>query len=77
MAAGLCGVCSAASPVVQATDDLDTYFYAHTPAMSADGKLRLLEADRIDLPGQQIADISWATQTESEFVGDNAPGDPA
>jgi hypothetical protein len=60
-----------------ASDRLDNYFYAHIPAMSADGKQRLLQADRIDLPGQQIADVSSATQTESEFVGDNAPGDPA
>jgi hypothetical protein len=56
---------------MQATDDLDTYFYVHTLAVGADGKLRLLKPDRIDLPGQQIADDSSATQTHSEFMRDN------
>ena len=50
---------SAPSPVMQATDDLDTYFYVHTLAVGADGKLRLLKPDRIDLPGQQIADLKF------------------
>jgi hypothetical protein len=37
-------------------DDRDTYFYVHTLAVGADGKLRLLEPDRIDLPGRPFAD---------------------
>jgi len=67
---GECGgllIVSAPSPVMAATDDRDTYFYVHTLAVGADGKLRLLEPDRIDLRGQQIADDSSATQTESEY----------
>jgi hypothetical protein len=55
-----------------ATDDRDTYFYVHTLAVGTDGKLRLLEPDRIDLRGRQIADDSTATETESGFVGDNS-----
>ena len=61
---GECGgllIVSAPSPVMAATDDRDTYFYVHTLAVGADGKLRLLEPDRIDLRGQQIADDSSAT----------------
>ena len=68
---GKCGgllIVSAPSPVMQATDDRDTYFYVHTLAVGADGKLRLLEPDRVDLPGLQIADKSLATETKSEIV---------
>jgi hypothetical protein len=59
---------SAPSPVMAATDDRDTYFYVHTLAVGTDGKLRLLEPDRIDLRGLQIADDSSATRTESEYT---------
>jgi hypothetical protein len=53
---------------MQAPDDRDTYFYVHSFAVGTDAKLRLLEPDRIDLPGLQIADESLATQTKSEIV---------
>ena len=70
---------SAPSPVMQATDDCDTYFYVHTLAVGTDGKLRLLEPERIDLPGQQFIDDSPvaaddpAAQSKSEFLKDNVP----
>ncbi len=79
---GACGgllIVSAPSPVMQATDDCDTYFYVHTLAVGTDGKLRLLEPERIDLPGQQFIDDSLvaaddpAAQSGSEFVKDNVP----
>jgi 3',5'-cyclic AMP phosphodiesterase CpdA len=72
---GECGgllIVSAPSPVMQATDDLDTYFYVHTLAVGRDGKLRLLEPDRIELPGGHFADGSSAAQTESGFVKDDS-----
>jgi 3',5'-cyclic AMP phosphodiesterase CpdA len=65
-------IVSAPSPVMEATDDLDTYFYVHTLAVGADGKLRLLEPDRVDLHGRQIADESSATQIENGFAGSNS-----
>jgi hypothetical protein len=73
---GECGgllIVSAPSPVMAGTDDRDTYFYVHTLAVGIDGKLRLLEPDRIDLSGRHIADDSSATETESGFLGDNPP----
>ncbi len=54
---------------MEATDDLDTYFYVHTLGVGADGKLRLLEPDRIDLPGRQVADDPWATRAFFDYVG--------
>ena len=51
---GECGdllIVSAPSPVMEATDDLDTYFYVHNIVV-ADGRLKLLEPDRVDLPGR-------------------------
>jgi len=75
---GECGgllIVSAPSPVMATTNDRDTYFYVHTLAVGTDGKLRLLEPDRIDLPGRQIADDSLATETKSEFVREDlTPG---
>jgi hypothetical protein len=58
---GACGgllIVSAPSPIMQATDDRDTYFYVHTLAVGPDGKLRLLEPHRIDLPGRQFSSDS-------------------
>jgi hypothetical protein len=55
---GECGgllIVSAPSPVMQASDDVDTHFYVHTLVVGTDGKLRLLEPDCIDLPGRQVA----------------------
>ena len=70
---------SAPSPVMQATDDLDAYLYVHTLAVGADGKLRLLQPDRIDLPGRHFPNDSSvaadlpAAQSGSEFAKDNSP----
>jgi predicted phosphodiesterase len=53
---GECGgllIVSAPSPVMEATDDQGTYFYVHHLAVGADGKLKLLAPDRIDVPGRK------------------------
>ena len=47
---GECGgmpIISAPSPVMEATDDMQTYFYIHTLAVGADGRLKLLRPQRI------------------------------
>ncbi len=44
-------IVSAPSPVMEVTDDMDTAFYIHSLAIDADGKLRLLEPERIVVPG--------------------------
>jgi hypothetical protein len=48
-------IISAPSPVMEVTDDKDTAFYIHTLAIGADGRLRLLAPERIDVPGKSIA----------------------
>ena len=51
---GECGglvIVSAPSPVMEATNDLDTYFYIHTLEVGGDGDLRLLAPQHIDIPG--------------------------
>jgi predicted MPP superfamily phosphohydrolase len=51
---GECGglvIVSAPSPVMEATNDVDTYFYIHTLEAGHDGRLRLLEPERITVPG--------------------------
>jgi 3',5'-cyclic AMP phosphodiesterase CpdA len=51
---GECGgvrIVSAPSPVMEAMDDEPTYFYIHTLAAGADGRLRLLSPERIDIAG--------------------------
>ena len=53
---GECGglvIVSAPSPIMEATNDLDTYFYIHTLEVGGDGCLRLLEPQRIDIPGDR------------------------
>ena len=45
-------IISAPSPVMEVTDDMDTAFYIHSLAIDADGKLRLLEPERIVVPGE-------------------------
>ncbi len=45
-------IVSAPSPVMEATDDLKTYFYIQSLAAGADGQLRLLHPERITLDGQ-------------------------
>jgi hypothetical protein len=52
---GECGgllIVSAPSPVMEATDDLRTYFYIQSLATGADGQLRLLRPQRIGIDGQ-------------------------
>jgi predicted MPP superfamily phosphohydrolase len=52
---GECGgmpIISAPSPVMEATDDMQTYFYIHTLAVGADGHLKLLRPQRIPVPGE-------------------------
>jgi hypothetical protein len=44
-------IVSAPSPVMEVTDEKPTYFYIHTLAVGADGRLRLLTPQRIGLPG--------------------------
>jgi hypothetical protein len=56
---GKCGgllIVSAPSPVMEATDDHDTYFYVHTLAIGTQHKISLLAPQRIDLPGRQSVD---------------------
>jgi hypothetical protein len=60
---GACGrlqIVSAPSPVMGATDSEETYFYVHTFAIGTDGRLRLLEPERISVRGLQAADAAWA-----------------
>ena len=59
---GECGgilIVSAPSPVMEADDRLETYFYVHTLAVGTDARLRLLEPERISVRGQQVADAAW------------------
>jgi hypothetical protein len=49
-------IVSAPSPVMEATDSLDTYFWIQTVAIGADGRLRLLAPERIFLRGQHNGD---------------------
>jgi hypothetical protein len=56
---GTCGnltIVSAPSPVMDVTDDRDTYFYVHTLCTNADERLTLLEPERIVLPGRTAQD---------------------
>jgi hypothetical protein len=45
-------IVSAPSPVMEATDDLDSYFYIQTLAVGANRHLRLLHPQRITVEGQ-------------------------
>ena len=47
-------IVSAPSPVMEVTDDMDTAFYIHSLAIDADGKLRLLEPERIVVSGESL-----------------------
>ena len=49
-------IVSAPSPVMEATDDMDTYFYIHTLAVGADGRLRLLSPERMIVGGTPAPD---------------------
>ena len=55
---GECGglvIVSAPSPIMEATNDLDTYFHIHTLEVGGDGCLRLLAPQRIDVPGDRAS----------------------
>ncbi|HXA21710.1 MAG TPA: metallophosphoesterase [Acetobacteraceae bacterium] len=59
---GECGgllIVSAPSPVMEAIDCLETYFYVHTLAIGTDERLRLLHPERIIVRGEQVADEAW------------------
>jgi hypothetical protein len=49
-------IVSAPSPVMEATDDLDTCFYVHTLTVGPDRHLRLLPPERITIPGRPSSD---------------------
>jgi hypothetical protein len=52
---GECGgmpILSAPSPVMEATDDVATFFYVHTLAIGADRRLKLLPPERITIEGE-------------------------
>lgn len=56
---GACGelvIVSAPSPVMDVTDERDTYFYIHTLCVDGKGRLNLLQPERIVLPGRPIAE---------------------
>ena len=55
---GECGgiaIVSAPSPVMEATNDVDTHFYVHTLEAGSDGRIRLLAPQRITVPGDASA----------------------
>jgi hypothetical protein len=59
-------ILSAPSPVMEATDEQDTYFYIHNLAIGPDGKLKLLEPERVSLPGRRVLDDSAVIQADSD-----------
>lgn len=66
---GECGgmpIISAPSPVMEATDDEDTYFYIHTLSVSPDGKLKLLEPERVPVRGRRVHDDSAVMRADPE-----------
>ena len=59
---GECGgllIVSAPSPVMEAIDCPETYFYVHTLAIGTDERLRLLHPERIIVRSEQVADEAW------------------
>ena len=56
---GECGkllIISAPSPIMEASDCMETYFYVHTLAIATDGRLALLVPERIVVPGRLATD---------------------
>ena len=51
-AADLAAEVGAPSPVMEATDEMQTYFYIHTFAVGKDGHLKLLRPQRINVAGK-------------------------
>jgi predicted MPP superfamily phosphohydrolase len=73
---GECGgmaIVSAPSPVMEATNDLDTYFYIHTLEAAADGAIRLLTPQRITVPGEQPARDHRTNSDENGTRARSAP----
>ena len=66
---GTCGgitIVSAPSPVMEATDDFDTYFYIHTLEAAGDGRIRLLAPQRVTVRGEPSShDPSAASAQQS------------
>lgn len=57
---GECGgmpIISAPSPVMEATDEIQTYFYIHTFAVGEDGHLELLRPQRINVAGESGPEV--------------------
>ncbi|PPE81984.1 metallophosphoesterase [Kaistia algarum] len=57
---GTCGgllIVSAPSPVMNARDSDDTYFYVHNFEVRPGGRIALLKPDRIDLPGERASPV--------------------
>jgi hypothetical protein len=55
---GACGalkIISAPSPVMNATDDMTTYFYIHTLTAGPDGQLDLRPPQRVEIAGEKNA----------------------
>lgn len=56
---GECGelrIISAPSPMMEVTNELSTCFYIHTLECGAEGHLRLRKPERIEIPGESIAE---------------------
>jgi Calcineurin-like phosphoesterase len=51
-------IVSAPSPVMEVTDECETYFYIHTLAIAGDGRLSLMKPERIGVAGQQFPEAS-------------------
>jgi hypothetical protein len=47
-------IVSAPSPVMEATDDVPTWFYIHTLAIGRDLNLKLLPPQRVSIAGRQV-----------------------
>jgi predicted phosphodiesterase len=68
---GQCGdllIVSAPSPVMEATDSLETYFYVHTLCVGPDARLGLLPPERISVRGQQQTDEGWLHSDRADVV---------
>jgi hypothetical protein len=56
---GECGglrIISAPSPVMEATDGEPTYFHIHKLAAGPNGRICLLEPERVEIPGDDTLD---------------------
>jgi hypothetical protein len=58
---GECGgmaIVSAPSPVMEATNDVETHFYIHTLEAGSDGRIRLLKPQRMTVAGDETREVS-------------------